>query len=217
VRQALNFALDRDKLVRHLLNGIGFPAHAGMVPPGMPAFDSVAVQGYHYDPDRAARLLREAGFPGGKGIPVLSIKSNPTYQAVMEYVQKSWERIGISVTIDNMDGSTLREMASKGGIADYPDAENYLGLFYSGNIPPNGANRMRYSNPRYDSLFLAAYRAPDDSTRMALYHEMDNLMLSEAPVVLLYYDKILRIISRRVSGLETNAMNMLYLKRVVME
>lgn len=225
VRQALNYALDREKLVRHLLNGIGFPAHSGMVPPGMPAFDSLAVQGYRYDPDRAAQLLREAGYPGGKGIPVFSIKSNPSYQAVMEYVQKSWERIGVSATIDNMDGSTLRELAANGEInlwraswiADYPDAENYLGLFYTGNIPPNGANRMRYSSSCYDSLFLAAYQSPDDSTRLELYHKMDNLMLEDAPVVLLYYDKILRIISSRVKGLETNAMNMLYLKKVMVE
>lgn len=222
VRQALNLAIDRESLVRHLLNGIGFPAHSGMVPPGMPAFDSVAVPGYRFDPDRAARLLAEAGFPGGKGIPLLSLKSNPSYQAVMEFVQKSWERIGITVSIDNMDGSTLREMAAKGEInlwraswiADYPDAENYLGLFFSGNIPPNGANRMRYARPRYDSLFRAAYRATSDSLRDALYHDMDNLMLADAPVVLLYYDKILRIISPRITGLETNAMNMLYLKRV---
>ncbi len=73
---------------------------------------------------------------------------------------------------------------------------------------------MRYLTPRYDSLFLAGYQATDDSTRLELYHKMDNLMLEDAPVVLLYYDKILRIISSRVKSLETNAMNMLYLKKV---
>lgn len=222
VRQALNYAIDREKLVTHLLNGNGYAAVGGMVPQGMPGFDAEATPGYTYDPDKAAQLLAEAGYPGGKGIPVLSLKSNPSYQAVMEYVQKSLERIGVSMTVDNMDGSTLREMAAKGEInlwraswiADYPDPENYLGLFYSGNIPPNGANRMRYAHPRYDSLFEAALKTTDDSLRTTLNYAMENQMLSDAPVILLYYDKILRILSPDISGLETNAMNMLYLKRV---
>ena len=222
IRLALNLAIDREKLVDYLLNGNGYPANAGMVPPGMPGHDPIAVPGYRYDPDRAAALLAEAGYPGGKGLPLLHLNSNPSYQAVMEYVQKSWERIGITAQIDNMDGGTLRDKAKKGEIdlwraswiADYPDGENYLGLFYSGNIPPNGANRMRYHNAAFDSLYTAALSTTDDSTRHAMYQEMERTMLAEAPVVLLYYDKILRIIQPDIEGLATNALNMLYLKNV---
>ncbi|MEM7039584.1 MAG: ABC transporter substrate-binding protein, partial [Bacteroidota bacterium] len=191
VRQALNHAIDRQKLVDYLLNGNGYPAHAGMMPSGIPGFDPEKVQGFRYDPDLSLKLLSDAGYPGGKGIPVLSLKSQPSYQAVMEFVQKSFERIGITITIDNMDGSSLREMAAKGEInlwraswiADYPDGENYLGLFYSGNIPPNGANRMRFSHARFDSLFEAARLETHDSTRHSMYHAMENLMLDEAPVI----------------------------------
>lgn len=221
VRQAMNYAIDRRKLVDYLLNGNGFPADAGMVPRGMPGIVPDSIRGFTYDPGRAARLLVEAGYPGGKGIPVLSLKSNPSYQGVMEYVQKSLERIGIAMQIDNLDGATLRGAAMRGEInlwraswiADYPDPENYMGLFYSGNIPPNGANRMRMRSAAFDSLFQDALATTDDSLRTALYHDMENLMLEEAPVILLYYDKIVRIIARRISGLETNAMNMLFLKR----
>ena len=164
----------------------------------------------------------EAGYPGGKGIPIISLKSTATYQGVMEFVQKSWERLGLTVKIDNMDGGALREMASKGEanmwraswIADYPDGENYLGLFSSSQIPPNGPNRMRYSNSAFDSLFVAAQKEPADSLRYLMYQEMERMMLIDAPVVPLYYDKIIRIISPRVKGLQTNATNMLYLKRV---
>jgi peptide/nickel transport system substrate-binding protein len=221
VRQALNYAIDRQALVDYVLSGNGVPATAGMVPPGMPGFDARAVQGYGYDPDRASSLLQAAGYPGGRGIPVISLKSNPTHQEAMEFVQKSWERIGLSVTMDNMDGSALRELAGKGEInlwragwiADYPDGENYLGLFTTGQIPPNGPNRMRFSSSAYDSLFAAARAEPRDSLRFLMYQEMDRQMLAQAPVVLLYYDKIVRIVSPKVHGFSTNAINMLHLKR----
>jgi ABC-type oligopeptide transport system substrate-binding subunit len=115
----------------------------------------------------------------------------------------------------------LRESAGKGEInlwragwiADYPDGENYLGLFATAQIPPNGPNRMRFSSAKFDSLFAAAESEPRDSIRFQLYQEMDRLMLDEAPVVLLYYDKIVRIISPKISGFTTNAINMLLLKR----
>ena len=222
VRQALNYAIDRQSLVDFLLNGNGFPANSGMIPIGMPGFDANKVQGYKYDPDLAAKLLRDAGYAGGKGMPVISLKSNPAYQGVMEFVQKSWERLGITVKIDNMDGGALRELASKGEanfwraswIADYPDGENYLGLFSTDQIPPNGPNRMRFSNTQFDQLFASAKTIANDSARFVLYQEMERIMLEEAPVVPLYYDKIVRIISPRIKGLQTNATNMLYLKRV---
>lgn len=222
VRLALNHALDRAQLVTYVLNGKGSPATAGIVPPGLPGFDPVAVRGYRYDPELSARLLAEAGYPGGKGLPVLTLKSNPSYQGTMEFVQKSFERIGVRLAIDNVDGPTLREMATKGElllwraswIADYPDPENYLGLFASRNIPPNGPNRTRHSQARYDELFALSLLAETDSARFAMQHEMERLLLDDAPFIPLYYDRILRIIRKEVEGLETNALNLLYLKRV---
>lgn len=222
VRLALNHALDREQLVAFILNGKGSPANSGIVPLGMPGFDPIAVPGYRFDPELSARLLSEAGFPGGKGLPVLTLKSNPPYQATMEFVQKSFERIGVRLAIDNVDGPTLREQATKGEllmwraswIADYPDPENYLGLFASRNIPPNGPNRTRFSQTQYDALFAQALLASSDSARFALQHEMERLVLDDAPFIPLYYDRILRLIRKDVRGLATNALNLLYLKRV---
>jgi oligopeptide transport system substrate-binding protein len=222
VRQALNYAIDRQALVAYVLNGNGYPATSGMIPSGMPGFDADSVPGFNFDPDRAARLLAEAGYPGGKGIPVLNLNSVPAYQGAMEFVQKSWERIGLTVAIENMDGPALREKASKGEInlwragwiADYPDGENYLGLFSSSQIPPNGPNRMRYRNATFDQQFALAQAEPRDSLRFAQYRAMERMVLQDAPVVLLYYDRIVRLVSPRVTGLYTNATNMLYLKRV---
>ncbi|MCB9232228.1 MAG: ABC transporter substrate-binding protein [Bacteroidia bacterium] len=222
VRQALNYAIDREKLVKYLLNGNGYPANAGLVPMGMPGFNPEMVKGYAFDPDKAAQLLAEAGYPGGKGLPALSLKSNPKYQAVMEFVQKSMESIGVTLEIDNMQGATLRELSSKGQInlwraswiADYPDAENYLSLCYSGYFPPDGANRMRYKNARFDSLYEATLTLTQDSARLANYNQMEDIMMADAPVIPLYYDKIFRVIQPNVQGMKTNAMNLLYLKEV---
>jgi len=221
VRAAINYAINRDELVQHVLNGQGTPAYAGIVPQGMPGFQPSRVHGFTFSPEKAAQNLKEAGYPGGKGLPPLILKSNPAYQAVMEYIQKSLERVGIQVKIDNMDSPTLREQAGKGELnlwraswmADYPDAENYLGLFHSGNIPPQGANRTRFSNSEYDRLFELHASTLEDSLRFNLQVKMENILLEEAPVVLLYYDKMVRISSKWVQGLETNAMNMLILKR----
>ncbi len=222
VRQALNYGIDRAALVAYVLNGNGAPATSGMIPAGMPGFNADSVPGYDYNPDKAAQLLSDAGFPGGRGMPRLVLNSVPAYQAPMEFVQKSWERLGLNVAIDNMDGPTLREKASKGElnlwragwIADYPDGENYLGLFSSTQIPPNGPNRMRYSNAAYDSLFVQAQSESNDSIRFLHYRAMERLMLADAPVVPLYYDRIMRVVAPTISGLSTNATNMLYLKRV---
>lgn len=221
VRAALAYAIDRERLVQFVLQGNGFAGDYGILPPGIPGFDSSMV-GYPFDPEKSALLLKAAGYPGGKGLPVISLKSNPSYNAVMEFVQKGWERIGVSTQIDNMDGATLRELASKGEInlwraswiADYPDAENYLSLFYSGNIPPNGPNRMRFQSAVFDSLFQASLAVSDDSTRFALFQQMENEMLNYVPIIPLYYDKIIRMVQKDVTGLEPNAMNFLDLRMV---
>jgi oligopeptide transport system substrate-binding protein len=222
VRQALNLAIDRQQLVDYVLNGQGTPAYEGIVPPGMPGFDADAIQGYGYNPEKAAALLKEAGYPGGVGMPTITLMSNPSYQAIMEFIQKSFERLGIKLEIDNLDGPTLRDKASKGElhlwrsswVADYPDPENYLGLFYSPNIPPNGSNRTRFSDPLYDARFRQCLSTTNDSLRLALQHAMENQLVEAAPVIFLFYDRMIRIISKKVTGLETNAMNMLILKRV---
>ena len=74
---------------------------------------------------------------------------------------------------------------------------------------------MRFSNAAFDSLFTASLSETNDSLRYTMYQEMENLMLEESPVILLYYDKILRLIQSNIDGFYTNALNMLYLKEVV--
>ncbi|TAE46356.1 MAG: ABC transporter substrate-binding protein, partial [Bacteroidetes bacterium] len=102
LRKAINYAIDRKKLVKYLLNGMGYPAESGFIPFGMPGFDSLAVRGYTFDPEAARRLLAEAGYPGGKGLPPLVLNSTQKYEHISEFIQKSLENVGIRVQVQNM-------------------------------------------------------------------------------------------------------------------
>lgn len=221
VRQAINLGFDRDKMIRYLRNNIGIPAHAGFVPVGMPGFPANE-GGYSYDPDRARQLLAEAGFPGGQGLPRLTLHTNQNYLDISQFIQHELSKIGIAVAIDVMPPATLREMTAKGEarmfraswIADYPDAENYLALFYSKNHAPAGPNYTRFSDARFDRLYVQSLAITTNSLRKALYREMDQILIKQAPVVFLFYDQSVRFVPKELRGLSNNPLNHLDLRRV---
>jgi peptide/nickel transport system substrate-binding protein len=99
-------------------------------------------------------------------------------------------------------------------IADYPDEENYLSLFYSENFAPNGPNYTHFSNIEFDQLFEEAYIENDRKKRNDLYRKMDSIVMKEAPVVILYYDEVIRFVQKNIIGMTSNPVNMLNLKAV---
>lgn len=222
VRQAINYAIDKQKMIRYLNNSIGTPGHAGFVPLAMPGFDSTNVKGYSYDLAKARQLLIEAGFPAGKNMPVITLNTTTTYRDLIEFVQSELQKVGIPTRVEVHQGSSLRELISKNNvnffraswIADYPDAENYLSVFYSKNFVPAGPNYTHFSDKRFDELFERSYYVTDDSVRYHLYQKMDSLVMAEAPVVILYYDQLTKLYQNNISGLGNNALNLLNLKRV---
>ncbi len=222
VRQAINYGFDRRKMIRYLRNNIGSPGVYGIVPVGMPWYDTTLMKGYDYDPVKAAALLKKAGFPGGKGLPEIVLSTTASYLDLCEYMQHQLGEIGLKIRIDVNPPATLREMIAKSKlgffraswIADYPDMENYLSLFYSGNFCPQGPNYTHFSDPAFDKLFETSRTITNDSMRSGLYAEMDNIIMEQAPVVVLYYDMVLRFTQKNISGLGSNPMNLLTLKRV---
>jgi peptide/nickel transport system substrate-binding protein len=222
VRQAINYAFDRERMIRYLRNGIGTPAQGGMIPAGLPAYDTNRIQGYHHDPARARRLLREAGYPEGKGLPPIKLVTNSNYRDLCEYIQAQAQKVGIPLEVEVTPPSTLRQgkataklpMFRASWIADYPDAENYLSLFFSQNFAPEGPNYTHFADPHYDSLYQQARATLDDSLRLRLYQRMDQRIIEQAPVVPLYYDQVLRFYPKHVHDLGGNALNLLNLKRV---
>jgi peptide/nickel transport system substrate-binding protein len=221
VRQAINYGFDRKKMILYLRNSLGIPAQSGFVPAGLPSFDSTRVKGYSYQPELARRLVREAGFTS-TNMPVIKLLTIAVYADMADYVAKQLEDVGFRVQIEVVQKSLLLEMTSgskalffRGSwIADYPDAENYLSVFYSKNPAP--PNYTRYNNPAFDAVFEKALAETNDSLRYRLYREADQLMMQDAPVVPLWYDVVVHLVQPWVSGFHPNALNLLELRRVKM-
>ena len=222
IRQAINYGFDRQELIRFLRNGVGRSAGNGFTPPGLPSYDA-SITGYRYDPERAKALLREAGHENGAGLPELVLYTNDSYKEMGLMLSKQLDKIGIKLRIEVTEPAILREWMSQGRvaffrgswIADYPDAESYFTVFYSHNTSP--PNYTHYKNPEYDRIYEKALTEKNDSLRYALYHDMERIIISEAPIVPLYYDEVLRFTRKRVKGLNSNGLNLLDLKRVRLE
>ncbi len=221
IRQAINEGFDRRKMMKYLRNNIGTPALHGFVPEGLPSF-SKRLKGYDYNPGHARELLRDAGYPDGEGLSPITLTTTSDYLDLCEYIQHELAVIGILLRIDVNTGASYRNNVANARlpffrgswIADYPDAENYLALFYSKNFSPGGPNYTHFSNAVYDSLYEKAMTVLDESKRFSLYQEMDSLIIREAVVVPLYYDEVVRFYPVNISGLEPNPMNLLILKTV---
>jgi oligopeptide transport system substrate-binding protein len=219
IRQAINYGFDRRKMMMYLRNSIGIPAESGFIPAGLPSFDSVRVHGYHYDPSKARQLLQEAGFPGGEGLPLITLKTIDIYADLAGFIARQLEEIGIKVQIDITQKSLLLEETAKSQalffrgswIGDYPDAENYLSVFYSENPAP--PNYTRYKNPAFDRMYRNSLVENNDSIRFELYRKMDQLMINDAPVVPLWYDQVIHLVNPAIIGFEANGLNLLELRR----
>lgn len=218
-RQAINYAIDRDKIVTYFKNGIGTPATGGFTPPGIAGFDSNTAYGYHYNPVKAARLLTEAGFPKGRGLTQLTILTPENYADIVNFVATQLKEVGIPARIEVMQPNILKQQMSRSEaiffraqwIADYPDAETYLAFFNSRFPAP--PNYTRYHNPAFDRLYDQAMNLPD-SLRWIAYRQMDSMAIADAPLVPLFYDQMMHFTQNRIQGFSSNPMNLIELKRV---
>ncbi|HOZ79142.1 MAG TPA: ABC transporter substrate-binding protein [Ferruginibacter sp.] len=219
IRQAINVGFDRRKMMLYLRNSIGIAAESGFVPAGLPSYDTAVVKGYHYDPLKAKQLLAAAGFPNGSGLPAITLLTIPIYADLGSYIANELQQVGIKVQVETIQKSLLLEQTSKSQalffrgswIADYPDAENYLSVFYSKNPAP--PNYTRYHNDAFDGLYEKAIAEKSDSLRYQLYQQMDQMLINDAPVVPLWYDMAIHLVHTNISGFVPNSLNLLELRR----
>ncbi len=222
VRQAINYAINRERLVKYLRNSVGIPGNSGFVPAGMPGFSAEAVEGYSYNPEKARQLLKEAGFPNGKGMAEITLSTTTNYKDLIEFIQGELNNVGIKAKVEVNQSASLREVIAKrqvnffrgSWIADYADAEIYLSMFYSKNFVPIGPNYTSFNNKEFDRLYEQMYIYRNDKERFKLYQKMDQLVMDEAPVVVLFYDESVNLYQNNISGLSNNAQNLLVLKNV---
>jgi len=220
LRQAINYGFDRTKMMTYLRNGIGNPAIYGFIPEGLPGFSKQS--GYDYNPGLARQLLGRYQKETGKPLPEITLMTNSNYLDLCEFIQRELEKSGLKVKVDVSPPATLRQAMATGKapffrgswIADYPDAQNYLSLFYSENFAPGGPNYTHFKSGTFDALYRRSFLETKDSIRFILYKKMDSIIVSEAPVVPLYYDVVTRFVQNNVVGLGTNPINLLNLKRV---
>jgi len=219
LRLAINYGFDRKKMMKYLRNNIGYPANNGFIPLGL---QKKRTKGFEYDLKKALQLIKEYKDENGNQSIEIVLSSDANYLDIVEYIQRELLKIGINIKINILPPSSLRQAKSNGKlemfraswIADYPDAENYLSLFYSKNFTPNGPNYTHFKNNLYDRLFFEGIIEQSKDDREKIYSKLDSLIIEEAPIIPLYYDKIMRFSQKNVVGLETNPINQLNLKRV---
>jgi peptide/nickel transport system substrate-binding protein len=215
VRRAIAHAIDPTIIVERLLEGCVQPAR-GILPPALPGY-SPDVRRLPFDRERARKLLAEAGFPGGRGLPPIAYHFNTgdANQRIAELLQAQLKEIGITLELRRLDWAAHIKLVDEGGagffrqgwIADYPDPENFLSvLFHSRNVGAAG-NTSRYRNPKVDRLFDEADTAPPGPARFARYHEAEQLLIDEAVWVSLYHYASRALIKPAVKGLERSPLS----------
>ncbi|NNE33148.1 MAG: ABC transporter substrate-binding protein [Winogradskyella sp.] len=220
IRRAINMGFDRNKMMTYLRNGVGIPAYGGFIPKGLPGYNNSV--GYKYNPELAKQLVAEFKTETGIVNPEITLTTTSNYLSFCEFIQREIEKIGIRVNVDVIPASSLKDAKANGQlnffraswVADYPDAENYLSLYYSKNFAPGGPNYTHFSSPVFDALYESAYLQTNTDKREYLYTKMDSLVMATAPIVPLFYDEVVRFTRKNVNGLGINPTNLLELKAV---
>ncbi|WP_115461432.1 ABC transporter substrate-binding protein [Winogradskyella aurantiaca] len=220
LRKAISIGFDREKMITYLRNGIGIAANGGFIPEGLPGYRPS--DSFEYNPELAKSLIDEFKAESGINRPKITLSTTSNYLSFCEFIQREIEKLGLEIAIEVLPASSLKEAKANGKlpffraswVADYPDAENYLSLFYRNNFAPNGPNYSHYSNATFDQLYEESYVISDPKERTMLYSKMDSIALSTYPVIPLYYDEVVRFSRKNVSGLGINPINLLELKAV---
>jgi len=223
IRQAINYGFDREKMIKYLRNNMGYAGTSGFVPMGMASFNPEKIKGYHYNPQKALELLQKAGYPNGERLPEIPLSVSASYLDLCQYIQHELNKIGIRISLEVQQAAQQRQMMRNyqlpffrgSWICDYPDAENYLSLFYSKNLQPAGSNYTHYVNPAFDKLFEKSQTITNEIIRNEYYTTLDSMLMEDAPLVVLFYDKKVRFTQKNIKGLDNSPTNLLNLKRVV--
>ncbi len=222
VRRAFAHAIDRSRLPV-ILQGGEIPT-ASWIPKGMPGYN--ANLGAKFDPAAARRLLADAGYPEGKGLPpiIAVFNSNePIHRLVAEFIQAQWkEHLNVQAEFESQEWkvflSRLKmdppQIFRLGWGADFPDPDNFMNLFAS----TSGNNHLKWANPRYDELVAQGAAEKNPVQRRKIYDQAQTLLTeTEAPIIPLFITAQNQLVKPYVRGLKLNAMELLYLKYATLE
>lgn len=228
VRKAFNIAVDREVIINDWIDGEGWAATHGFVPK-MNNYPIEEVKGHEYNPEKAKALMKEAGYANGENFPTLDFYVNTTkgstvYKAVSGVADQLKENLNINLniklcTIDEREAAIQSGKAKiwrAGWVADYPDAENFLAMFYSGNIMNESSmmNNFKFKNAEYDALFQKALLESDSDKRIALLVKCDQMVVDQAAVMPLRTEDHIVLVNARVRDFKANSMESLNLTKV---
>jgi len=198
LREAISCAVDCKKYIELFTNNRGEAAY-GFIPPLMKAYNPQIkeVSKTIYNPERARQLVKQAEEIYGGRLPKLVLAMPGTdvvFRQRGEFLRRCFKDVGLDVEIDYMDWPTFQnkiktksaQMFTLGWIADYPDAENFLQLFYSKNASP-GPNNFNYSNPEFDRIYERIAVMPDCPERTELYRKAERIVVEDCPAVFLLH------------------------------
>jgi oligopeptide transport system substrate-binding protein len=217
VRRAFALATDRETLADVVLRGYVSPATGGYVPPGMPGHSpGIALP---HDPGQARQILSEAGYPGGRSFPTVDSLVPYGRESLSEYLQAQWrEDLGIKTTWEAMEWAKYLDGLERepphiflsGWVADYPDPDNFL---RAGPV----RRQTRWRNEAYDRLVEEARRVTDQGERMKLYGQADRILVEEAAIVPLTYERLHLLVKPWVRRYPTSAIKYWFWKDVIIE
>lgn len=226
IRKAFNLAINRQKIVDDVLNGQAYgPGIKGITPPTFTreGYDITGINGYDYNVQEARKLIAEAGFPNGKGFPASKIILNSggarNSNVVVEIQKQLMENLNINVDFDVVPYAIKLEEARMGRadiirdawVADYPSPETFLTLFYGANVPsdnslPSFPNTSRYQNAEYDKYFVMGRDAKTKDSAMVYFMKAEQILMNDAPIMVLWYEGNYRLTQFTVKNAFTNAM-----------
>ena len=238
VRQAFSYAIDRNKIVEDVLKGEAYgPAINGISPPSFKGYDITKITGYDFDAEKAKKLLAEAGYPNGKGFPKVKIELNSggakNTNVVLEIQKQLMEVLNVNVDFEVVpqkqkmeDAKYARaEIFRAAWIADFPSPENFLWILYGATVPaelsqPSYPNIPRYKSEEFDKLFDSGKAAKAQEEGYADFLKAEQIMMNDAPIMMLWYDENYRLVKSNVRNLFSNPMryrdySQVYLKDVV--
>ena len=225
VRQALNYAIDRNKIIDKVLKGEAYgPGENGICPPTFNGYDISAIGGYSYDLNKAKELMAEAGYPNGMNFPTIKLELNSgghkNTSVAFEIQKQLMDNLNVNIDLevvpfaqkikDEQYGRS--DIFRSAWLADYPNPQNFLFLFYGKYVPeemsePSYPNVTRYKNAEFDRLYDEALVAQSKEESYALLAQAEAIMMEDAPIMVLWYNEKYKLIQSNVRNFYTNPMN----------
>jgi len=229
VRKAFNYAVDKEVIGREILRNQYYDlGWYGITPPVSKAlkgydFKEVKKVGYEYDPEKAKKLLAEAGYPNGEGFGAVTLRFNinDVHSAVAdEFAKQIYNVLGINVNIDGSTFEQLNEDGEKGNGAifrqgwgaDYPSPETFLMTFYGEYVPKDSTeisriNKARYINSSFDNFYAKAKQARKLSDQMAYFMKAEVELMKDPPIIPLWYSGDIDIVHSYLRNFYFNPLN----------